>query len=346
MLRADRLHSSIRLPRRATIVFLALGSASLAVICLTTAFGEYSISVWSVISTLFGHGSRVDNVVIRLFRLPRILECVLVGAALGLSGGVYQALTRNPLASPDIIGVNEGAAVVAVFMILRGSPADLVPIGAFGGAIAVVLIVGALGVRRQFSMYRLILVGIGISSFGGAIIAYLLTLPSSSANFYRLEVAQQWLVGAMSGASWHGVRVLGLALLIITPIVLALSRELDTFQLGDDLSTALGLRSTRLQIVLALLGALLAAVVVSVAGPIGFVAFISPHIARRLARTSSAAALPVAMVVGGLLVLLSDYAAQRIFEPTELPVGIMTVVLGAPYLLFLLYKTERRTGFA
>ena len=266
VIRLNRLQLSGRFLRRATLVFGAVGVLAVFTICLTTAFGEYSVSIWSVIRTLLGHGSPVDNVVIRLFRLPRVLECVLVGTALGLSGGAYQALTRNPLASPDIIGVNEGAAVVAVFMILHGAPADLVPLGAFAAAIGVVIIVGLLGVRRRFSMYRLILIGIGISAFCGAAISYLLTPPSSSAEFYRLDIAQQWLVGAMSGASWHGVRVLALALLVITPIVLALSRQLDTFQLGDDLARAMGLRVVRLQIALALLGALPPAVVVSIAG--------------------------------------------------------------------------------
>src|SRR5262249_21733742 len=147
-------------------------------------------------------------------------------------------------------------------------------------------------------------------------------------------------------ATWHDIRILALTLAILGPLSLFLGRQLNTFQLGDDLAVGLGVRTTSLQLVLAAAGAFLAAVVVAFAGPIGFVAFIAPHIARRLARTSSASSLAVAIGVGALLVLIADYVAKRILEPTELPVGITTILLGAPYLLFLLYRTERDTGVA
>jgi iron complex transport system permease protein len=194
-------------------------------------------------------------------------------------------------------------------------------------------------------MFRLLLVGVGINTLGGAVVAYLLTY-TSAADFERLNVAQQWLLGGVSGATWGNVQLLGLVLLPVTPVVLVLGRQLNAMQLGEDLAVTLGVRVSLIQAVLAGFGALLAAVVVSVAGPIGFVAFIAPHIARRLARTSAAASLPVAMAAGGLLVLLADYAAQRVLAPTELPVGIATTVIGAPYLLYLLIKAERTQGVA
>lgn len=343
VLRSGRPAVSLRLPARAVVVSVGLLAGIMAAVCLTAAFGEFAVPVPDVAATLLGHGSHLDALVILQFRLPRIAECVLAGAALGLSGGIFQLLTRNPLAAPDVIGVNEGAAVVAVWLLLAGAPVSAVPAGAFAGALAAVAAVGALAVRRRLSMYRLLLVGIGINTLGAAIVAYLLT-HVSSADFERLAVAQQWLLGSVSGSTWADVRLLALVLLAATPVALAAGRQLNAFALGDDLGTALGVPVTVMQLTLAGTGALLAAVVVSVAGPIGFVAFISPHIARRLTRTASAASLPAAMATGGLLLLLADYAAQRVLEPTELPVGILTTIIGAPYLLLLLLRAERNAG--
>ena len=343
VVRATRPEISMRLPARAVAVSVLLIALILVAVCLTTAYGEFPISLPEVVRAVFGHASSVDNLVVGEFRLPRVIECVLIGAALGLSGAIFQTLTRNPLAAPDIIGVNEGAAVVAVWMLLAGVPTGLVPAGAFAGALVAVAVVALLGVRRRLSMYRLILIGIGINALGDAVVAYLLT-HASPANFEQLQVAQQWLVGSTAAATWSSVRVIALAVLIIAPLALAAGRQLNTFQLGDDLAIALGVRTTSLQVCLAGLGALLAAFVVSVAGPIGFVAFICPHIARRLTRTASVASWPAAMAAGGLLLLVADYAAERVLEPNELPVGIATIIIGAPYLLLLLLRAERATG--
>jgi iron complex transport system permease protein len=345
VIRVRRPGLSARLPARPTVVLALLLVLTAVCVCLTAAYGDYPIPISGVLLAIAGHGTPIDNLIVLQTRLPRIGECVLLGAALGLSGGIFQTLTRNPLAAPDVIGVNEGAAVVAVWMLLAGAPAGLVPVGALAGALAAVAAVALLGVRRRLSMYRLILVGIGINTLAAAVIAYLLT-QTSPANFDRLQVAQQWLFGSTSGATWGGVREIALALLVITPLVFACGSQLNTLQLGDDLGAALGVPVVRLQLVSAGLGALLAAIVVSIAGPIGFVAFISPHIARRVTRTASVASLPAAMAVGGLLLLLADYTAERILEPTELPAGITTIVIGAPYLLYLLVRGEQRTGIA
>ncbi len=342
VVRIRRPGFSIRLPRRATAVVGVLLALNIVTICLATSFGTYPISIRSVIGAVLGHGDQLDQLAVRRLRLPRILEGDLVGAALGLAGAIFQLLTRNPLASPDLLGVNEAAAVVAVWMILSGVSVVFVPIGAFGGALAAALLVGILTVRRRFSMYRVILVGIGINFFAAAIISYLLT----HATYERstVQYAQQWLSGSLYYSSWQQVRILGAVLLVILPLTLSLGRRLNVLQLGDDIAAALGVSSASLQIGLTAIGVLLAAVAVSAAGPIGFVAFMSPHIARRLARTTSAAVLPVAAGVGALLVMLADYTAKRVLEPSELPVGIVIIVLSGPYLLFLLQRAERTTG--
>lgn len=334
---------SVRLPARALVVTVALAVLLVAAVCLATAFGFYPISPVSVARSLVGASSRLDVYIVQQVRLPRVLEGAAVGAALALSGAIFQSLSRNPLASPDVLGINQGAGVVAVWLIVSGAPYAAVPAGAFAGALAVIAVLALLGVRRRFSLSRLLLIGLAINVFCGAIISYLLTRPAPP---NRVFTAQQWLYGSVAAADWQDIRTVALTLAVAIPIVLALGRQLNAFALGEDLATAVGVRANRLQLVLVAVGALLAAVVVSVAGPIAFVAFISPHIARRLARTASSAYLPCCMLVGALLVLVADYVAKRLLEPTELPVGITTIFIGAPYLLYLLLRTERDAGVA
>jgi iron complex transport system permease protein len=343
VVRFGRTGFSRRLPARALVVTVAAAVLLVVTICLTLAFGEYPISLVSVIRVLTGQGDSIQNLVILQFRFPRIALAALVGAALGLSGGLFQLLTRNPLASPDIIGVSEGAAVAGALMITANVSLEYVPLGAFAGALAAVSLVAVFGVRRRLSFYRLILVGIAINIFGYATVAYLVARASVT---QAGQLAEQWLLGSVSAPGWQDSAVLGIAMAVLVPLALLLSRHLNALQLGDDLAGALGVSSRRVQLALAAIGSMLAAAAVSVAGPISFVAFVSPHIGRRLTRTSSAASLPAGMLIGALLLLLADYAGQRIFEPNDIPVGISTIVLGAPYLLFLLFKAERDTGVA
>jgi iron complex transport system permease protein len=343
-LRLARPGVSFRAPRRATGLCLVLLVLVLIAICVFTAYAETPLSLTTVVRGILGQGSSIDLLIVRGLQLPRVLEGALVGAALGLSGALFQSLTRNPLATPDLMGINEGAAVVAVWMIIGGAPLDLVPFGALAGALGATALVGILAVRRRMSVQRLILVGIGINAFAAALVAYILTHATYGDS--TVEYAQQWLLGSLFYSSWHDIRIVAIALVVLTPFAFVLGRQLNVLQLGDDAAASLGIRTNRLQLGLALIGALLAAAAVSVAGPIAFVAFLAPHIARRLSRTASAASLPAAMLVGALLVLVADFVARRVVQPTELPVGIFTVVIGAPYLLYLLYRYDRDAGVA
>ncbi|KQC39270.1 ABC-type enterobactin transport system, permease component [Frankia sp. CpI1-P] len=341
--RITRPEFSRQVGTRAVILFLVVLAATTAAVILTTAYGEYMVPLNRTVEAIAGRGDSIDILVIRDHRLPRVLMCVLVGAALALSGAVFQTLTRNPLAAPDIIGVTQGSAVVAVWMILRGLPTAMLPVGAFAGAMAALLVIAVLGVRRDLSMYRLILIGIGLNTLIDAVVTYLITT-ANAVERDRLALAEQWLVGSTSATTWPKVAIAAGTLALLTPAILACGRQLNTLQLGEDLGAALGVPIRRLQLTTVSLAALLAAVAVSVTGPIGFVAFVSPHIARRITGTASVASIPTAMGVGGLLLLLADYAAQRVLEPSQLPVGYVTIVLGAPYLLYLLVRGESRMG--
>jgi iron complex transport system permease protein len=333
---------SARVSRRGLIVCAILLVAIATAICLTVAFGEYPLSVWGVMKALVGVGSHGAVVVVRILRLPRVLEGALVGGSFALSGAIFQLLTRNGLVAPDIIGVNEGAAVVAVALILTGAPPSGLPILTFAGGMTAATIVYLAALRKgRLNPYRLVLVGIAVNASLGAVLSYLLTRAAAT-NIQALVVAQQWLLGSVYSATWHNVHVLTPVLGIGVVLAVLLGRRLEIMALGDDTARSVGLTLERSRLALVALGVALAATAVAYAGPIGFVAFVAPHIGRRLARTNGVASLPVSLCVGALLVVVADYVAKRVLEPTQLPVGILTSMLGAPYFLFLLYRTGRQ----
>ncbi|MEJ1960997.1 MAG: iron ABC transporter permease [Gammaproteobacteria bacterium] len=246
----------------------------LAALFVATAFGFYRMPIQAVARAVVGIGSAMDLTVVRDLRLARALECLLLGGALGLSGAIFQSMTRNPLASPDVLGINAGASVVAVWLVVTGNSIALLRPGAVAGALAVILLLGALGIRRHFSLQRLLLVGIAINAFCGALLAYLLTKRPPDGP--RLEV-EQWLFGSLAGASWSMVGGLALMLAILVPVSLLMGHQLNTLQLGEDVAVGLGVRTRRLQITLMAVGALLVALVVTAAGACRF---------RRIHRTS------------------------------------------------------------
>jgi iron complex transport system permease protein len=275
--------------------------------------------------------------IVRQLRLPRALLGVTVGAAFGVAGAIFQRVADNPLASPDVIGINAGAAVVAVAMIVlwSGSSSE-VTTGALVGALATAAIIYLLSYRSGITGYRLVLIGIGIGALLRAIISYLL----AKASITDASRASLWLVGSLNGRSWSDLRPVAAATVVCVPLAVALSRQLRMLELGHDAALGLGTNVGRTQAIMLLLGVLLAAMATAAAGPIVFVSLVAPQIARRLTGVRTVGLLPAA-AVGALLLLASDLIARRLFAPTELPVGIVTGVLGAPFLLYLLARGNR-----
>ena len=337
VLRSRRLGLSTRVDGRSVVVTLVVVAAALAVFAWSLAVGDFPVPLADVLGTLVGRGSPDTDFIVRTLRLPRGLVALLVGAAFGLSGAIFQRIARNPLASPDIIGVNSGAAACAVLVIVAfdGSSTQVTG-GALGGAVVTALAIYVLSYRRGVTGYRLVLVGIGISAMLVSVTSYLMT----RAQIHDAQRAMVWLTGSLNGRGWDHVRPVALALAVLVPVAVALARQLRMLDLGDDAAKGLGTRVELARGGLLLTGVALAAVAVSSAGPIGFVALVSPQIARRLVGGSSAALLPSA-AFGALLLVASDLVARRLFAPTELPVGIITAVLGAPYLLYLLARANR-----
>jgi iron complex transport system permease protein len=328
---------STRLDLRVLAVIGATALLTLGAFVVGVSVGDFPIAPVDVLATLIGQGTEQHQFIVLDLRLPRVLVAILVGVAFAVSGAIFQSLAQNALVAPDIIGVNAGAALVAVGVIVLGLPAALIAPGALIGAVAAAALVYALAYRRGLSSYRLVLVGIAVNAALTAGISYLLT----RGEILEVQRATVWLVGSVYGSDWGDVRLLGITLLVLLPAGLALGRQLEGLQLGDDLARAMGMRVERARLGLVVVAVALAALAVAVAGPVGFVAFVAPHIARRLAATSGAGALPASAGVGALLVLASDLSAQRLFAPASLPVGIVTALLGAPYFLYLLQRANR-----
>ncbi len=308
---------------------------ALAVGALSLTRGDYQIPLSLVLETLSGQGTLILNDIVVNNRLPRVLVGIGVGTAFGVSGAIFQRLARNPLVSPDLIGVNAGAALAAVLMItVLGS--GWIPGGALLGSLLAATAVYLLAYRDGVSGYRLVLVGIGVTAIIGSATAYLLTL----ADIYTAKSASQWLAGSLAGRTWSHVVLIGAALVVLLPAALAGARQLRLLELGDDLARTLSGRVELSRALLIAVGVALAALATAAAGPIAFVALVAPQLARRLV-AERVAGLLMAGALGALLVVTSDLVAREIFAPTQLPVGIVTAFLGAPYLLVLMARANR-----
>lgn len=338
---ARPLAVSGRLDLRVALCCVGLTLTGVAVLSLSLAVGEFPLPPGRVVATLLGQGAQADEFIVLTLRLPRALVAILAGAALAVSGHLFQTLVRNPLASPDIIGVTSGAALVAVGIVVLGASSLLIPMGALAGATVAATVIYLLAWRDGLSPYRFVLVGVGIAAICQAATSYLLV----RGELADVQQAAVWLVGSLNGRSWAEVWPLTVALALLLPVAAVLARSLDALSLGEDAATALGVRVGHTRLGLVAVATVLAAVAVAATGPVGFVAFIASHIARRLADRTGGAVLPVAALSGAVLVLMADLVAGLVLAPTQLPAGIVTSVLGAPYFLFLLQRANR-TGAA
>ncbi|MEU6393565.1 iron chelate uptake ABC transporter family permease subunit [Streptomyces sp. NPDC046939] len=322
---------------RSTAVGGGLVLAAFAALCISLSVGDYTIPVPDVAATLLGGGDGGTRFVVLELRLPRALLALLVGCCFGLSGAVFQTLLRNPLASPDVIGVSSGAGAAVVLAGglagLSGTPLSFV---ALAGSLATGTAVYLLAWRKGVSGYRLVLVGLGIGTGLTSVISYQMT----RSEVTEAQTAFLWLAGSLNGRSWPHFWPLLAGAALLVPLTALAARALPALQLGDDTAGGLGARVERDRLALLACATALAGVATAAAGPVGFVAFVSPPIARRLVPGQGAALLPSA-ATGALLVLVADFTAQHLIPGTQLPVGIVTSVIGAPYLLWLLARSNR-----
>jgi iron complex transport system permease protein len=326
-------------PRQNLAVPAAMALALVVLFVVSLGSGEVSISPPEVVRALFGGGDHATRFLIDELRLPRAVTAALVGGALGASGAIFQSVTRNPLGSPDVLGFLQGASVGAVLeIVLFDGGTAAVAVAAVLGGLAAALTVYVLAYREGGARdYRLILVGIGIAAMLVAITHYLL----SRTTLEEASAAQIWLVGSLDGRSWDDVVPAALALAVLLPAALGLGRAMRTLELGDDAATALGVAPERMRVAAMAVGVGLCAIGTAAAGPIVFVALAAPQITRRLTRASGPG-IGCAALGGATLLVGADLLGRLLFPSRELPVGIVTGVLGGLYLLALLAREWRR----
>jgi iron complex transport system permease protein len=330
---------SVRVDPRSTLVVAVLVLAAFVAAVVLIGTGDFDIPAVDVLRTLVGQGNAGQEFIVNDLRLPRVLVGLLVGGALGLSGALFQAVSRNPLGSPDVLGLGQGSTAGALVMIvIFGGSATQVAFGALVGGLVTGAAIYVLAWKRGVHGYRLVLVGIGVSAFVTAVNGYLLT----KADFVDAARATVWMTGSLNGRDWTQVWPLLGLFAVLAPFVVAAARPLRMLEMGDDAAGALGIRVERTRMVLLLAAVLLTSAATAAAGPVTFVALTAPQIARRLTR-SPGPNLMAATWLGATLLIVADLASQRAFGADQLPVGVVTGVVGGGYLLWLLV-TERKAG--
>ncbi len=270
-------------------------------------------------------------------RLPRVLVSAAVGAGLALSGAIMQSLTRNPLADPYLLGLSSGASVGAVTVLLLGASV-LLPVAAFTGAVlALAAALGLAGSLGRLTPTRTVLAGLAVSQLCAAVTSFIIFW-SADGDSYR-EVLS-WLMGSVGAATWQSVAIAGVAILVFGIPLMFTGNVLDAFTFGDDSASSLGFNPTRWRWALLLVVALLTGAMVSVSGSIGFVGLIVPHLVRMVAGSGHRFLLPASALVGAVFLVWADTLARTVFEPRELPVGIVTAIVGAPIFAFVLWKSK------
>lgn len=328
-----------RVERRAALVSAVLLVIGVAAGIAGILIGDYGISLDQVLASLAGNADDpLAQYFVREVRLPRAVTGFLVGVALGVSGAIFQTVSGNPLGSPDIIGFTTGAATGALLQIIvfGGGTLAIAAAALAGGLVTAAIVYGAAW-RGGVAGFRLVLVGIGVGAFLAAINSLLVV----KASLESAQTATQWLAGSLNATLWPEAWAVGLAVLVLLPCAVVLSRPLAQLPLGDAVATGLGVRVERSRLLLILVGVTLMAVATASTGPIAFVALAAPHLARKLTRTPGVALIGSALM-GGVLVLVSDLIARRIFAPNELAVGIITGSLGGLYLVWLLAVERKR----
>lgn len=332
---------SLQVERRAVLVIAVLVLLVLLAAVLGTSLGSDVISPLEVLRTILGRNAGEYDFVVLTLRLPRVLLSLLVGAALGMSGAILQGVIRNPLASPDVIGITGGAAAVAVgFVTLLGGAVSikLLPAFAVAGALVTSMVIYALAWKAGVAPIRLVLIGIGISAITSAGTTFMLII----SPFYTAGQAYIWLTGSVYGASWTDVYTIIPVILLVVPLALWLARSLNAQEFGDDLATGLGVTVERHRFALLLCSVLLAGFAVAVAGTLGFAGLIAPHIARKLAGRMFGSLLLVSALTGALLVFGADLVGRTAFLPLDVPAGVFTAGIGAPFFLYLLFKNRNQ----
>ena len=322
------------------LALLAALLVALAAAVVSLSLGTLRLPPDEVIRTLLGYGEEQNRIIVTQLRLPRVLAALMVGAALGAAGALLQGVIRNPLASPDILGVTGGSAlaVVAFITLFPTGSIHLVPFLAVAGALAAAVLNYVLAWRKGVSPTRLVMIGIGLSTAAGALTTFLVI----SGPAHRAHQILNWTTGSLYGTSWTHIDLLWPWLLLFMPLALLPAGELNVQGLGDAAAVGLGSRLQRSRLLALAFCVALTGAAVGVAGTLAFIGLMSPHIARRLAGLSYRYVIPMSAMLGAIILVLADLAGRMLFSPLDVPAGVFTAGIGAPFFIYLLLRTRTR----
>ncbi|OAH58381.1 MULTISPECIES: iron ABC transporter permease [Bacillaceae] len=340
------LHGAVSLliDQRTVFKIISLFACLLIVFIASAALGDIKFSPVVAFQTIFGFGDPFQHMVVYSFRMPRILVALFAGAALAMAGAILQGLVRNPLASPDLIGMTAGgSAAVTAFLAIFSDKSNALtvsigwlPLAAFIGAAVTALLVYMLAWKNGLSPIRLILIGIGLTAAMKAVTTMMMII----GPIYQASKANMWMTGSVNGSSWSDVSMIAPWTIISLVAVMIAGRHLNMQQFGDELAIGAGARVERQRIFFLVLATALVGGAVAFAGGIGFVGLMAPHIARRLVGSHAGGLIPATALIGAILVMLADLAGRTLFLPLEVPAGVFTAAIGAPYFIYLLFRTK------
>ncbi|MEV5027640.1 FecCD family ABC transporter permease [Paenibacillus sp. LPE1-1-1.1] len=331
--RSNRYH---RKTLRAALMLLA---AAAIVLVANLAMGEQVIKPSSVWHALFGRGNPDHVLIVQSLRAPRVIVAFLVGASLAVAGAILQSVIRNPLAAPDVVGITGGASVGAVAFITYMPSAvsiHFLPVASIIGALGASLLIYFIAWKNGVNPFRLVLVGIGIASLLSAMTTFMLVFSPA----YSASSSYIWLTGTVYGSTWTYVWNLLPWTVVLMGILFFYTRQMNIQLLGDELAIGLGSSVQRHRFILILISVGLAGSAVAIGGVIGFVGLIAPHAARRMVGPVVSRLIPVSALIGGIIVALADLIARTAFLPLDIPVGVFTSGIGAPFFIYLLYRTR------
>lgn len=322
------------------VSLLLLSFTLIALFLIALAAGSNWVPLHEVILQLTGHIDK-HSFVIETLRLPRVILAILVGSSLGVAGLILQALVRNPLASPDIIGITSGASFGAVTFITLGTgliSMHFLPLAAIAGGLITALLIYIISWNKGVTPIRLVLIGIGISAILKAGISFMIVFSDTVVT----TKAYIWLTGSLYAASWNDVLAMILWLLIPIPILLLLGRSMNVSELGDDTAVNAGIHLQLQRFVFLMCSVILAGTAAAYAGGIEFVGLMAPHIAKRLIARDFNRLIPLTALIGAILVLVADIVARTMFLPKDIPAGVFTAAIGAPFFIYLLFHNRNR----
>lgn len=318
-------------------IVLILSCLSIAILIMSLSIGSSFINPWTIVKDLSGVVE--PDFILNQLRLPRVLLAFMVGAALGVAGAILQAIIRNPLASPDIIGITAGASAGAIMFIvifLGTISAVFIPLAAISGALFVASVIYLLAWNNGVTPIRLVLIGIGVAAAMKAIVMMMIVLSDTAVT----TKAYLWLTGSLYGSNWGHVYSMLPFILLFIPLTGILARSVSAKELGDEIAVGLGIKVQSRRFTLLLISVALAGSAAAFAGGIEFVGLIAPHIGRMLIGRSFAALIPVSALIGGIIVVLADLVARTAFLPLDIPAGVFTAAIGAPFFIYLLFRNR------